>query len=189
MIGLSAETTWWSRLSDDTLPDDLGFTPNPSLETPHVRGVPIRITLAEGHRAVREWPNRAGRLEPFRDDDIVRWDRQLAPQPQAAHILGRGEPTAVETLSAMQPWFDRFIRSLEQIRRVIRATPSETPRAILLTPRDPNRELPRGVESLPKRLGEFPGGIQITLSPDSWHQRDAYAHDVRAWLTDHASNH
>ncbi|MCZ7533110.1 MAG: hypothetical protein M5U23_06865 [Acidimicrobiia bacterium] len=187
MIRLRAQTTWWSRLADETLPKELGFTPHPSLEIPHVRGIPIQFPLPDGHRAVREWPNRAGRLEPFHAGDVVRWDRQLAPEPRSPDVLARGASADPALLEEMQPWFGRFIRSLEQIRRVIRATPSETPRAILLTPRNPTGDLPPGVERLPERLGEFPGGIQITLSADWWHHRDAYADDVRGWLTDHAS--
>ncbi len=189
VIGFSAQTMWWSRLADETLADDLGFTPHPSFEIPHVRGIPIQIPRPDGRQAVREWPNRAGRLEPFHGDDVVRWDRRLAPEPRSHLVLGRGEATDVAVLKEMQPWFDRFIRSLEQFRRVIRATPSETPRAILLTPRVPIGEVPAGVKPLPQRLGEFPGGIQITLDPDSWHHRDAYADDVRGWLTDHTSKH
>ncbi|KAA3636326.1 MAG: hypothetical protein DWP92_09675 [Armatimonadetes bacterium] len=189
MTGLRAQTTWWSRLADETLSDDLGFTPHPSLEIPHIRGIPVPIPLAEDQRAVREWPNLAGRLEPLQAGHVVRWDRRLAPEPHSQEVLARGEATDVALLEEMQPWFDRFIRSLEQIRRVIRAAPSETPRAILLTPRNPVGDLPSGVEAVPRRLGEFPGGIQITLGPDSWQQRDAYADDVRGWLTDHASQH
>lgn len=186
MTGLTVTSTWWSRLADTTLADDLGFTPNADHEIPHVRGLPIQIPLPEGHRAVREWPNRAGRLEPVLDGDIVRWDRGLAPPPPGDHVIGRGEPIDVATLVTMRQWFNRFIGSLEQIRHITRAAPCETPRAILLTPGNPTGETPLGVEPLPKRLAEFPGGIQITLYADAWHERDAYADKVRGWLLDHA---
>lgn len=186
MNRLTATSTWWSRLADTTLADDLGFTPYPDREIPHVRGVPIQMPLPGGHVAVREWPNRAGRLEPVHEGEIVRWDRSLALPPPTDHVIARGEPIDVATLAMMGQWFNRFIGSLEQIRHITRATPCETPRAILLTPREPRGETPSGVERLPKRLAEFPGGIQITLGLDAWHEREAYADRVREWLADHA---
>ncbi|MEZ5176129.1 MAG: hypothetical protein R2823_07985 [Acidimicrobiia bacterium] len=187
MIALDPATTWWSRLAWEGLAFDLGITLDPSREIPHVRGVPIPVPIPEAHTVVREWPNRSGRCEAFSEHDLVRWDRSLAPPPSAPWVIPRGTEVDPTEFVERQRWFAKFVRSLEQIPKVVRAVPSDTLAAIVLTPARAMGDLPAGVDPVPRQLGEFPGGITIRVPSKHWEDRDAYADIVRAWLRVHAT--
>ena len=174
---------WFSRLRPiaPTTPYDES---DQVKELPHVSGRPIRAVAPKGAAVVTEWPNLAGRLEPIHDGDIVRWDRTLAPEPTAGEIHPYGAQVAPELLPKMFQWFRKFIRTLEQEPGIVAATPFETSRAIVLTPRGlasgPHRP---GVDPVPSRLGEFPGGVVLTMREDLWTARSNFADDVIQLLT------
>lgn len=153
-------------------------------ELPHVKGKPIRAVAPKGAQVVTEWPNLAGRLEPIHEGDIVRWDRTLAPEPNHGDVQPYGRTTEPEMLTQMFRWFRRFVRSLEQEPGIVAATPFETCRAILLTPKglSDDSRLP-GVDPVPDRLGEFPGGVVLTLREEQWAKRSNFADDTLRLLT------
>jgi hypothetical protein len=84
----------------------------------------------------------------------------------------------------MVSWFRKFIRSLEQEPGIVAATPFETSRAIVLTPRGlaEGTHMP-GVDPVPDRLGEFPGGVVLTLRQDLWKNRSTFADETLSLLT------
>lgn len=175
---------WFSRLrpiAPHTAPESDGDSVR---ELPHVRGRPIRAVAPDGAQIVTEWPNLAGRLEPIQEGDIVRWDRTLAPEPPRGRVIAYGAHTEPTALHSMYQWFRKFIRSLEQEPGIIAATPFETSRAIILTPRGLRRR-PRipGLDRVPQRLGEFPGGVVITLREDMWETRSTFADETIQHLT------
>ncbi|MDA2979990.1 MAG: hypothetical protein O3B42_09555 [Actinomycetota bacterium] len=182
---LERNTTWWSRLATDGLSQVLGFDPNPEMEIPHVRGLPVLIDRPRESVQVREWPNTAGRLEPVRSTDLVRWDRSLAPEPPTGTVLPYGESPDPAFLREASLWFTKFVRSLEQVSGIMRAAPSETPRAVVLTPSNliGRIDCPEGLVPVPRRLGEFPGGAIVTMYPSQWDHRTAYAGNIKEWLT------
>jgi hypothetical protein len=186
---LSRDTTWWSRLAPEGLSDVLGFDPDPDREIPHVRGLPVSLGLPRGSVQVREWPNIAGRLEPVEKTDLVRWDRSLAPEPRTGTIVRYGAAADRDHLSEIFTWFAKFVRSLEQMPGITRAVQGDTPRAILLTPTELTRrtDCPDGLTPVPLRLGEFPGGAILTMRPDQWDRRPAYADEIREWLASTAA--
>ena len=180
----STDELWFSRLrpiAPTTAPDS---DEDIVRELPHVRGRPIRTVAPADARIVTEWPNLAGRLEPVREGDIVRWDRTLAPEPPDGEVLAYGVPTDPNLLHTMYQWFRKFVRSLEQEPGIIAATPFETSRAILLTPRGLLRE-PRtlGLDRIPQRLGEFPGGVVVTMREELWTDRSTFADETIRLLT------
>lgn len=149
-----------------------------------MRGKPIRAVAPNGASIVTEWPNLAGRLEPIHEGDIVRWDRTLAPEPPSGNIRAYGIQTDPDLLPKMVSWFRKFIRSLEQEPGIVAATPFETSRAIVLTPRGlaEGTHMP-GVDPVPDRLGEFPGGVVLTLRQDLWKNRSTFADETLSLLT------
>lgn len=175
---------WFSRLrpiAPTSSPDD---TTERVRELPHVRGKPIRAVAPNDATVVTEWPNLAGRLEPIHEGDIVRWDRTLALEPPTGRVRAYGVETDPEMLQRMFQWFRKFVRSLEQEPGIIAATPFETSRAIVLTPRGlkDGVVLP-GVDPVPSRLGEFPGGVVLTLREELWKSRSNFADDTVHLLT------
>jgi hypothetical protein len=187
---LSRDTTWWSRLATDGLSDVLGFEPEPNREIPHVRGLPVPLDVPVGSVQIREWPNIAGRLEPAGSADLVRWDRSLAPEPPTGTVVSYGVAPEPGYSTEMLAWFAKFVRSLEQVPGVARAVKSETPRAIVLTPcnLDDQSDRPDGLVAVPRRLAEFPGGAIVTMRPNQWDHRSAYADEIRDWLGSTAAN-
>lgn len=153
-------------------------------ELPHVKGTPIRAVSPKGAKVVTEWPNLAGRLEPIHEGDIVRWDRTLATEPPDGDVRGYGAQTDPEVLEQMFSWFRKFVRSLEQEPGIVAATPFETSRAIVLTPKGLAEDLETpGVDRVPDRLGEFPGGVVLTFREELWQTRSNFADDTLRLLT------
>lgn len=178
-----------SRLAADDVLGDLGVMESDTVEIACLRGLPVTVPIGEDITVVREWPNLAGRCEPFSGDHIVRWDRTLAPEPQSDHVVGRNTSPSIplETSAEAVAWFRRTIRSLEQHPGVLRATPSETARCILLTPwaiDDTTTPLPEGVRKVPSRLAEFPGGLVVSFDADRWDLREEYASDIQDWFAE-----
>jgi hypothetical protein len=178
------EELWFSRLrpiAPSSSPDD---QPERIRELPHVLGKPIRAVAPSHASIVTEWPNLAGRLEPIHEGDIVRWDRSLAPEPLSGEVRPYGTKVDPDLLPKMFDWFRKLVRSLEQEPGVVAATPFETSRAILLTRRgiETDMRVP-GVEAVPSRLGEFPGGVVITLREELWKHRSTFADDTIQLLT------
>ena len=162
--------------------DQMGFDAELANEIPHVRGLPVELSLPPEAFVVREWPNLAGRLEPHTDNDIVRWNPSLAAAPSAVNVFRSGDEVNDGELSRMTLWMARFARALTQIPGVTLATPSDSPRLIVLTPHGlPNRhDIPVGMRAVPDRLGEFPGGIVLTMDAASFEHRAEYADGVEA---------
>ena len=182
MIPTSPEHVWVSRVRAPHFRDQMGFDAGLANEIPHVRGLPVDIALPSEAFVVREWPNLAGRLEPVSGDDIVRWNPSLAPAPSTANVVRGGDEVNKGDLADMTLWMARFARALTQIPGVTLAAPSDSPRLIILTPHGlPNRtDLPTGMLAVPDRLGEFPGGIVLTMDPTSFEHRAEYAGIVEA---------
>jgi hypothetical protein len=175
---------WFSRLRPIAPTFKSGDTSDRIKELPHVRGKPIRAVAPKHAKVVTEWPNLAGRLEPIHEGDIVRWDRTLAPEPPSGEVHGYGTQADPELLQKMYQWFRKFVRSLEQEPGIVAATPFETARAIVLTPTGlKGGRLPPGVDPIPPRLGEFPGGVVLTLRADLWRRRSTFADDTLQLLT------
>lgn len=178
-----------SRLAADDVAGDLGVTAAETTELPCVRGLPIRTQVGATITVVREWPNLAGRCEPFAARDIVRWDRALALEPQSQNVIARNTRSTArpDTHAEIVRWFHRIIRSIEQHQGIVKATPSETTRCILLTPWaiDPDaHQLPSGVRKVPSKLVEFPGGVIVSFDADRWDRREEYASELQDWFTD-----
>lgn len=184
MTTRTPDSVWWSRLATEGLTDMLEFEPDPACEIPHVRGLPVPIDRPSGTVFVREWPNIAGRLEPVEDGDLVRWDRSLAAKPPVGTIISHGASADPTLLTTVNAWFSKFVRSLEQTPGVVRASPSETPRAIILTPwpHEDLRSLPDGIIPVSRGLAEYPGGIILTMRPKQWEHKSAYAEQIQGWL-------
>ncbi len=160
----------------------MGFAPSVANEIPHVGGMPVDVAIPEGDTVIREWPNIAGRLEAPTSDQIVRWHRSLAPPPPCGVVLPRGASVDDALLAEMRTWVTKFARSLEQLPGVTVATSGDSTRALLLTPRGVFRhsDLPRGIDPVPERLAEFPGGVVLTMDETSFGHRAEYADAVEA---------
>ena len=182
MIPTSTASIWVSRLRTADFDDEMGFNASAANELPHVNALPVHLRLPPDSLAIREWPNLAGRLEPAEPGDIVRWCRSLAPEPPHGSVMARGESVEVRLLAEMRLWLMKFARALTQMPGVSLATPSDTPRIIVLTPGGiaPDVDLPRGLERTPTRLGEFPGGVVLTMDRRSFEHRAEYADAVEA---------
>lgn len=158
----------YSRLWRLGLDKDLADIAVPSIEIPHVGGIPVNIPLPEGTVRLAEWPNELGMLEPFDENTYVRWDRQLAPRPPTERIIETSSDPAPDDLPAMTTRMIRVCRTVEQIRGVRRAATPHAPITMLLTPGYTEPDLTEirstfpGTVSIPRsRLGEFPGGLQL----------------------------
>lgn len=182
MIPRSAERVWVSRLRTPDFDVEMGFTPAIANEIPHVGGVPVDIPVPEGDTVIREWPNVAGRLETPDDLDIVRWDRSLASQPPCGVVIARGEAVDDVLLAEMRNWVTKFARGLGQLPGVSVAVATDTSRTLLVTPRGVShrRDLPKGVDPVPTRLAEFPGGVILTIDQSTFEHRAEYADAVEA---------
>jgi hypothetical protein len=182
VIPSSAEGVWVSRLRTPDFDIQMGFTPAIAYEIPHVRGIPVDVAIPEGNTVIREWPNIAGRLEPPTSDHIVRWHRSLAAMPPCGVLMPRGEAVDDTLLSEMRRWVTKFARSLEQLPGVTVAASGDSPRALVLTPHglSHHADLPPGMEPVPTRLAEFPGGVVLTMNENSFGHRAEYADAVQA---------
>jgi hypothetical protein len=158
----------------------MGFSPLTTNEVPHVRALPIPLAVPPGSIVVREWPNIAGRLEPARDGDVVRWCRSLAPEPPQGTVVARGEPAEPGLVVEMRQWLLKFARRLMQMPGVSIAASPDTPRIILLTPHGLKNEAdrPEGIDRVPERLAEFPGGLVLTMDERTFEDRTEYADAV-----------
>jgi hypothetical protein len=160
----------------------MGFMPAIANEIPHVGGVPIDVAIPDGDTVIREWPNIAGRLETPTGDQIVRWHRSLAPPPPHGVVIPRGDSVDDTLLAEMRRWVAQFARSLEQLPGVTVAASGDSTRALVLTPRGLSHhgDLPAGIEPVPTRLAEFPGGVVLTMEENSFEHRAEYADAVEA---------
>jgi hypothetical protein len=160
----------------------MGFTPAIANEIPHVGGVPVDVAIPGGDTVIREWPNITGRLETPTGDQIVRWHRSLAPPPPYGVVIPRGDSVDDTLRSEMRRWVTKFARSLEQMPGVTVAASGDSARALLLTPRglSHHADLPAGIEPVPTRLAEFPGGVVLTMDENSFEHRAEYADVVEA---------
>ncbi|MGI9528591.1 MAG: hypothetical protein ACR2NG_02685 [Acidimicrobiia bacterium] len=155
-----------------------------------MRGVPVTGEGIGPERAQRRrsWPNRAGILETGADTDTVDWYADLADPPPNGTVVRHREPFG-ERIDERIAWFRGLLKTLEQIRGVTAPITPEAPCGIVLTPGIPARGLaaaadrfPRAIDALPNRLAEFPGGIQLRVTPEAWLHADAYAVSVQEVL-------
>ena len=182
MIPSSAEGVWVSRLRTPDFDTQRGFTPAIANEIPHVGGVPVDVAIPDGDTVIREWPNIAGRLETPTGGQIVRWHRSLAPSPPCGMVIPRGAPVDETVLAEIRRWVTKFARSLEQLPGVTVAASGDSTRALVLTPRglSHHADLPTGIDPVPTRLAEFPGGVVLTMDENSFGHRAEYADAVEA---------
>ncbi len=182
------EITLVSRLAWSQPPTEVRS--DSTVEVPHLRGVPVAGHAFSSDRASRRrsWPNRAGICETGAPSDTVDWHTDLAEAPPHGDIVRHGTsiPGGIDERTA---WFLRMLKSLEQIRGVTSPIATEAPCGILLTPGVPAhrlaaavRQFPGAIDVLPARLAEFPGGIQLRMTPEAWLHADAYAGTVREVL-------
>ena len=157
------------------------------IEVPHVRGVPIiddeLVASAPDRR--RSWPNRAGILEQGSPVDVVDWQAELAPDPGEGRIVRHGGPTPSDFAERLT-WFRRFLKSLVQVGGVSVPIEPEGLCGIVMTRGVGGDRIaaaralhPGSLTLLPRRLGEFPGGLQLKLTGEAWAQLEAYAGAVR----------
>jgi hypothetical protein len=181
VIPTTANNVWVSRLRNEHFADHLGFAPDPDNEIPHLRGLPVQVSLPRGAVTVTEWPNLAGRCEPSTENDVVRWCRPLASEPPTGSVVPYGDVVGSEKIVEMGSWLGKFARSLMQLPGVSIPTQSESPRIIVLTPRGVRHvdDLPNGITPVPRRLAEFAGGVILTMDHRTFDQRLEYAETVR----------
>lgn len=165
-----------------------------TVEIPHVRGLPVDAAITGPAERVREWPNRLGRMEPATNGDRLHWYPEIAERPSLDAIafdLG-GRPidehesfASRASIEERTRWLASLVRSISQVRGVRAAAPIAAPCGIVLTPTG----LPptfrdalwgSALAPIPRQLGEFPGGIQLAVTPTMWSRRDAYAEAVTA---------
>ncbi|MGI9666236.1 MAG: hypothetical protein ACR2N2_03925 [Acidimicrobiia bacterium] len=163
--------------------------PATSQELPHVRGVPLEFDLPEGATRCRSWPNRLGLLEAGSASDEVEWHSELAQPPEDGTIssVGRPDLQASRELPQRTRAFRRLLKSLAQIPGVELTAFPDAMCAIILTPGVPAERkagirYPSGVEPVPERLGEFPGGLQLRVDDSEWQRFDRYAATVQQLL-------
>ena len=174
-----------SRLRwDASAPQDVDAA---GIEVPHVRGVPIvdDELLASTPDRRRSWPNRAGILEQGSPADVVDWQTELAPDPGEGRIVRHGGPTPSDFIERLA-WFRRFLKSLVQVGGVSVPVEPEGLCGIVMTRGVGGDRIaaaqalhPGSLMLLPRRLGEFPGGLQLKLTGEAWAQPEAYAGAVR----------
>ena len=165
-----------------------------TVEIPHVRGLPVDSAVDVPAERVREWPNRLGHIEPASEGDRIHWYPELAARPPLEAIafdLGgqpcdEGAPVSTdESIEERTRWLGSLIRSISQVRGVRAAAPVAGPCGIVLTPTGlpPTFDVAQwgsALAPIPRRLGEFPGGIQLAVTPTVWSRREAYAEAVNA---------
>lgn len=154
------------------------------VEIPHLRGVPV--ATGDGSERVREWPNRAGILERGSAEDRVLWNPGLAPKPLHGNIQPVGGSELVDFDDRLV-WFRGLLRRLAQLRGVSVPIEPEALCGIVLTRgkdraslTDLAHRFPEAVSALPRRLAEFPGGVQLALTDYAWTMADQYAGDLGA---------
>jgi hypothetical protein len=177
VIPKTAEGVWVSRLRTSDFDAEMGFESAAATEIPHVRGRPVDLPMPDGATVIREWPNIAGRLEVPEPSHVVRWCRSLSARPPQGIVIARGDAVDTALIAEMRSWLTRFARALSQIPGVSVAVSGDSPRAVVLTPRGlTNRpDLPGGMEPVPTRLAEFPGGVILTMDRNSFEHRSQYA--------------
>lgn len=155
-------------------------------EVPHVRGVPV-VGEAVAQRR-RCWPNRAGILESGDDADTVDWYADLADPPPNGTLQRHGA-SIPGNVGERIAWLRRLMKALEQIRGVSSPIWPDAACGIVITPgihadrRAPAmKRFPGAIAAVPEHLGEFPGGIQLRVTPEAWLHADAYAVTVQELL-------
>jgi len=180
-----------SRLVDRDVFAILGVEPSSTVEIPHVTGAPVKNSVPKGAASVHAWPNIAGKLEAHGPEDRVVWNRTFAAAPSDGVVLPTGDPSQFAGDPAALRWFGKFLRSLEQFPGVVIAAPSDTTRAIVLTPwgMPSDGAQPEGVLALPRPFPEFPGGLCIVMDAASWSRHMTYAAGVRDWFSDRTAEY
>lgn len=163
-----------------------------------MRGVPIDAIVPNGVMRIREWPNRLGVNEPSAPDDEVLWRPFLASRPRtgterAVDLTGRSvDPSPYDDLADRTRWMQGLVRTLSQYRGVMSAAEVIAPCAVVLTPGTAAgrcADAPSfdgGLGPCPRRLGEFPGGIQLAVTDSVWARRDEYAAIVTTIMSEGA---
>ncbi|MCB1247571.1 MAG: hypothetical protein KDB69_09920 [Acidimicrobiia bacterium] len=151
-------------------------------ELPTVAGVPVRGVAPVGSPVVVFWPNIAGCLEPIEaDDDLVVWDRSLAPAPHRGCIVPYREHVDDIERGRTERWFRKLMGHCSQIRGIRVAVPTDTARVILSGPSRPGLDgAPPGIVRLPSHLTEFRAAVLVTSPLDRDPTR--YAADVVSWV-------
>lgn len=164
--------------------------PGHAVEVPHVRGVPVigGGIRPEGAKRRRSWPNRAGILETGAAADSVDWYADLADSPPNGKVVSHSAPFG-DRIDDRVAWLRQLLKTLGQIRGVAVPIAPEAPCCIVLTPGVPAHRLaaaahqfPGAIVALPERFAEFPGGIQLRVTPEAWLHADAYAVSVQEVL-------
>ena len=159
----------------------------PTVELPHLRGRPIVGDAKDPGAAARHrwWPNRAGILETGTPADTVHWHTTLAPEPPDGVQVRHGKSHPAD-LDARLGWFRALLKTLVQTRGVDAPIPPEAACCIILTPGVESATLalgrdrfPGAIDYLPRRLGEFPGGLQLVMTDEAWRHAEAYAGAVQ----------
>jgi len=153
-------------------------------EVSHVRGLPNRTYVDKGEAAVEaSVPNVAGVVEHAEPDDIVLWDRRLAPAPSRGDIVPYGHVETSAGSAERVRSFAKLVRRLEQIRGVACACDFDTSRAVLLTHGAGNVDAaPPAVAQVPGHLAEFPGGVVLTMLESDWASGERFTTTVEAWF-------
>ncbi len=179
----------YSRLWRRSLIDHLEAFDLPLHEIPHVRGVPVDIDIPTGFIRVTEWPNALGISERSDADTVVRWDPRLAVAPPVGRVVRLSDDPTPENLESRTALLQRMCSRLEQLPGVARSVSPKAPLTILLTPGVPTFRLeeldarfPHSTSRVRPALGEFPGGIQLTVIDDVWTQPEQYAGAVELAL-------
>lgn len=169
-----------------------------AIEVVHVRGVPVIESVADRDAVRRrEWPNRLGMVERGTHDDDVRWYPELAERPPSGRVstydLDGSPCEAVDgierDLARRAAWLQTLVHGLTQHRGVSAAAPVSGTAGVLLTPRGVTGIPAHGtgwgaaLGPVPRRLAEFPGGLQVAVTDRVWSRRDEYAAAVSAIVT------
>jgi hypothetical protein len=92
-------------------------------------------------------------------------------------------------LARRAAWLQSLVHSLTQHRGVSAAAPVCGTAGVLLTPRDVASLPAHGtgwgaaLAPVPRRLAEFPGGLQMAVTDRVWSRRDEYAAAVSTIVT------
>lgn len=176
-----------SRLRWFDAPDD-AVVP----EIPHLAGHPVDDAVPGDLVRVREWPNRLGVAEAPRPGDQVRWYPLLAERPPIGDVValettgqasGGSTPADLEDRTA---WLHRLVTRLSQGRGIGSAADVVAPCTVVLTPGVgdrrswPDHGWGNALATVPRRLAEFPGGLQLVVTDSVWARREEYADHVLA---------
>lgn len=187
-----AGTVALSRLADASIRKGVEAAGRTLIEVPHIGCEPVLVGVPAGVQRVRCWPNLGGRLESGSESDIVAWWPSLAEVPDTGTVVPLCGNAKLDVQQRTDFLID-LLKRLEQTRGIVRACEPEAPRTIIYTPGIPVEDVDafasryRGTLAFtPPYLGEFPGGVCITVTQQVWARTDAYADDLEDLLYRHA---